>query len=53
VIKKVEETRLWREYNHPTREIEKRKDELIGEIEKKLKQSITEQELFTICWKIV
>lgn len=43
----------WREYDHAAREIEKRKDELIDEIEKKLKQSITEQELFTIRWKIV
>ena len=43
----------WREYDHAAREIEKRKDDLIDEIEKKLKQSITEQELFTIRWKIV
>jgi len=43
----------WREYDNAAREIEKRKDELIDEIEKKLKQSITEQELFTIRWKIV
>ena len=43
----------WREYDHAAWEIEKRKDELIDEIEKKLKQSITEQELFTIRWKIV
>lgn len=43
----------WREYDQSAREIEKRKDELIDEIEKKLKQSITEQELFTIRWKIV
>ena len=43
----------WREHDHAAREIKKRKDELFDEIEKKLKQSITEQELFTIRWKIV
>ena len=43
----------WREYDQSAREIEKRKDKLIDEIEKKLKQSITERELFTIRWKIV
>jgi hypothetical protein len=33
-------------------EFEKRKDELIDLIKKKPKQSITEQELFTIRWNI-
>jgi hypothetical protein len=53
MITKIKETRLGGSCDHAAREIEKRKDELIYEIEKKLKQSITERELFTIRWKIV
>ena len=43
----------WREYDSAARDIEKKKDELIDEIEKKLRQNVTEQELFTIRWKIL
>ena len=43
----------WREYDNAARDIEEKKDQLIDEIEKKLKQDISEQELFTIRWKIV
>jgi len=43
----------WREYDGAAREIEKKKDQLIDEIEKKLRQEVTEQELFTIRWKIL
>jgi len=43
----------WREYDGAARDIEKKKDQLIDEIEKKLKQEVTEQELFTIRWKIL
>ena len=35
------------------KEIENKKDGLIDEIEKKLKQKISEEKLFTIRWKIV
>jgi hypothetical protein len=35
------------------REIEKQKDDLIDTIEKKLKQKVTIENLFTIQWKIV
>jgi hypothetical protein len=40
---------------HPAsdKEIENKKDGLIDEIEKKLKQKISEEKLFTIRWKIV
>lgn len=34
-------------------EIENRKDGLLNEGEKRLKQQITEQKLFTIKWKVI
>ena len=43
----------WREYDSAAKDIEKKKDGLIDEIEKKLKQKISEEKLFTIRWKIV
>lgn len=43
----------WKEYDQAAKEIELKKDELIDEIEKKLKQTVSEEELFTIRWKIV
>jgi predicted nucleic acid-binding Zn-ribbon protein len=43
----------WREYDSAAKEIENKKDGLIDEIEKKLKQKISEEKLFTIRWKIV
>ncbi len=42
----------WREYDIAGREIEKQKDDLIDMIEKKLKQQITVENLFTIQWKV-
>ncbi|MFZ1982654.1 MAG: hypothetical protein WAU61_15230 [Smithella sp.] len=43
----------WHEYDGAAKEIENKKDGLIDEIEKKLKQKISEEKLFTIWWKIV
>lgn len=43
----------WHEYDGAAKEIENKKDRLIDEIEKKLKQKISEEKLFTIWWKIV
>ena len=43
----------WHEYDSAAKDIEKKKDGLIDEIEKKLKQKISEEKLFTIRWKIV
>jgi hypothetical protein len=43
----------WREYDSAAKDIEKKKDRLIDEIEKNLKQEISEQKLFTIRWKVV
>lgn len=42
----------WKEYDQAAREIELKKDELIDEIEKKLKQTVSEETLFTIHWKL-
>jgi ERCC4-related helicase len=42
----------WKQYEAASREVEKRKDSLIDEVEKKLQQSITERRLFTIRWRI-
>jgi hypothetical protein len=43
----------WREYDIAGREIEKQKDDLIDIIEKKLKQKVIIEKLFTIQWQIV
>lgn len=42
----------WREYDNAAKEIEKGKDNLIEEIEKRLEQSITINKLFLIRWTI-
>lgn len=44
--------KAWREYDEAAKEIEQGKDRLIDEIEKKLQQSLSTTELFTIRWKI-
>ncbi|MDO8445265.1 MAG: SNF2-related protein [Deltaproteobacteria bacterium] len=42
----------WREYDGAAKEIEKSKDGLIDEIEKKLSQEIKEEQLFLIRWTL-
>lgn len=42
----------WKEYDQVAKEIELKKDDLIDEIEKKLKQTVLEEALFTIRWKL-
>ena len=42
----------WREYDEAAKEIETRKDELIDAVETRLKQNITETELFEIEWSV-
>lgn len=42
----------WKEYEDAAREIEKRKDSLIDEVEKKLAQHLSETALFTIRWQV-
>jgi prefoldin subunit 5 len=42
----------WREYDEATREVEKRKDELLDNISKRLEQKIDKKELFTIQRKL-
>ena len=42
----------WKEYEEAARDIEKRKDSLIDEVEKKLSQQINQKTLFSIHWRI-
>lgn len=43
----------WKEYDGAAKEIEKNKDRLIDEIEQKLNQSLQQQDLFTIKWRVI
>lgn len=42
----------WRAYEVAAREIERRNDALMDEVEKKMAQHITERLLFTIRWRL-
>lgn len=42
----------WREYDEATRDVEKKKDELLDTISKRLEQKIEKKELFTIRWNL-
>ncbi|MDO6435588.1 SNF2-related protein [Flavitalea sp. BT771] len=42
----------WREYDGAAKEIELSKDKLLGQIEQRLQQTITEESLYTIKWTI-
>lgn len=48
----TERDTAWREYDSAAKEIERQKDALIDEIEKRLSQQITEEVVFTIRWRI-
>ena len=43
----------WREYDESARDIEKQKDGLIDTVEARLRQSIVDENLFTINWQVV
>ena len=43
----------WKEYDGAAKEIEKNKDQLIDNVEKRLKQDMKEEPLFFIKWKII
>ncbi|MBA3352549.1 MAG: DEAD/DEAH box helicase family protein [Blastocatellia bacterium] len=43
----------WKEYEEAARDIEKRKDALIDEVEKKLSRHLSQKTLFTIRWRVV
>lgn len=49
----TERDEAWKEYEQAAREIDKRKDSLIDEVEKKLTQHITLKTLFTLRWRVV
>jgi ERCC4-related helicase len=42
----------WREYEKAAKDIESHKDNLMDEVEKRLKQQVSEQPLFTIRWQV-
>jgi len=48
-----ERDKAWHEYDGAAKVIEKNKDELIDNIEKRLNQQITEDILFTVKWKMI
>ena len=54
-IKDLENKLAYKRYNQYQNEddIEKRKDNLLNEIEQRLKQNTTEAELFTRRWKVI
>jgi len=43
----------WKEYEEAARDIEKRKDSLIDEVEKKLSQHLSQTKLFSIHWRVM
>jgi len=43
----------WKEYDSSAKEIEKNKDTLIDNVEKKLKQNLQEEQLFFIRWQLI
>ena len=47
-----ERDNAWREYDHAAKEIDRAKDKLIDEIEARLGQDVTEQELFVLSWQV-
>lgn len=49
----TERDEAWKEYDGAAKEIDKNKDMLIDEIEKKLNQSLQQKDLFTIKWKVI
>ncbi len=48
-----ERDQAWRDYDGAAKDIERNKDELIDNIEKRLSQNVTEDNLFTIEWKLI
>jgi len=54
-IKGIESKReaLWKELDDACREVDKKKESLIDDVEKQLGQKVSEQELFAIKWEVV
>ena len=42
----------WKDYELAARQIEAKKDALMDEVEKRLQQQVSENELFTIRWRL-
>src|SRR5262249_46941048 len=43
----------WREFDEAVRQIEKQKDQLLDEIERRLKQTSDQKSLFALRWEVV
>lgn len=43
----------WKQYEHAAKDIEIRKDSLMDEVEKRLKQQVSKQSLFTVRWTVI
>ncbi len=43
----------WKEYDEAARQIERQKDVLLDTVEGRLKQTVEEEILFTICWRLI
>lgn len=43
----------FKEYEQAARDIDKRKENLIDDVEKRLEQEVCDEELFTIHWQVV
>lgn len=54
-VRKLETRRdeAWRAFDQATRDLDKQKDALLDEIAKRLEQSVEDETLFTIRWRIV
>lgn len=54
-VKGLEKKRdeAWRSYDQAAREIEQKKENLIDTVEARLSQTVTEDILFKICWRLV
>jgi hypothetical protein len=54
-VRTLEEKRdkAWKDYDAAAREIDRKKDALLDDIERRLDQRIDEQPLFTFRWTIV
>jgi predicted nucleic acid-binding Zn-ribbon protein len=55
IIRKLEEKReeIWKNYDLEAQEINKKRDQLIDEIEARMEQKITVNRLFSIKWRLI
>ena len=49
----VKRDEAWKQYEHAAKDIDTKKDSLMDEVEKRLKQQVSEQSLFTVRWTVI